>query len=485
MACYKKLLVFLLVALAPICAYGQILHGIVGSLSTAGTTSVYDRIFDGQANYLSSAATFTPGAVTTMSIFFRANLAPAFAMTNGQILFESSANYNSNNGSWYVGTDNTPLLYFNAHTSAGYTTNQISLTGVAAGWHDYLLTIETNGAGTAYIDGVSKTVTNSTSGSGNWTAYTLYMMARAGTSGFAGAQVGQAAIWSTILTSGNATTLHSAANACTAITSGLVACWPFAGASPETDASGNGHSLTVYGSQLEASTSSSYWSKGACAPNGSTSIASVQWEAGAAGSVTTESQTLTSPTVGHVIVVGSRWDNLSTTASVADGKGNSYTAVTCSPTFPLNFGTASRAQMWVAPVTSGGSSDIVTITFSPATTSYALLDVWELSGVNTTTPVDVCSAFTGAAGGSSAIELAGVGTTTTHANERILGAFFAEGSNSSWLPHPCATEVAQEQDSYWEYRDVTSTWSPYIWAGGGNVASPPAWAGVLLGLVSQ
>jgi hypothetical protein len=456
-----------------------------GALAYAPTASLYDRLFDGQTNYLASSSTFTPGAVTSISIFFRANLAPAFAMTNGQNILETSTNYNSNNGAFYIGTDNTPELSFNVHTNAGYTVNTISLSGVAAGWHNYLLVLKTNAKGLAFIDGVAQTVTYTSGGSGNFSAYTLYVMSRAGSSLWGSGGLAQLGIWSTALAQADATSLNGGSNPCTYTTSSLLGCWGFSGSSPETDASGYGNSLAVTGTLLEPSTSSSYWSAGGCAPNGSTNIASVLWEAGATGSTTTESQTLTSPTVGHVIVAGARWDKQTVTATVADGEGNTYTPISCSPSFPVNFSTASRVEMWIAPVTSGGSSDVVTVTYSGATTSYSLLDVWELSGVNTTTPTDVCKVFTAAAGGGQAIEFAGIAPTTAYANERIIGAFYSDGNNSSWMAHPCATQVAQEAESYWEYRDVASLWAPYMWVGGGAVSSPPAWAGVVLGLVSQ
>jgi len=150
------------------------------------------------------------------------------------------------------------------------------------------------------------------------------------------------------------------------------------------------------------------------------------------GSVTSELGTFGLPiTAGNLIVVTATWDNQSATASVADTKGNTYT----SAVGPTNWSTANRAQIFFAKNIGGQSANAVTVTFSVATTSFAEIRLFEYSGQDTTSPLDVTSSATG-----TSTALNSGSATTNFANELVFGT----GDSSTGTLSPGAGFTARE-----------------------------------------
>ena len=401
-----------------------------------------------------------------------------------QMWMEASANYNSNNGTLAIYSDNTPELNFNVQTSAGYTTNTFPTGSFLSGFHDYLLVLKTNAAGLAWVDGTSRTVSSSVSGSGTFSTQTLYLMARNAASIYTGGTLAQVAIWKTALTGTDATALHGGTNPCAYKLTNLVACWPFNGVSPETDASGNGHSLTLLGSPvLLSSASASSWLNSNCSPNSSgTGIAFSNWTAGDGGASGSKSTTLgTNPTVGDYLLVGSLWDPQSINiTSIGDNHGGVYNALACTSS-PQNFGADKRMQLWLIKVTATGTYT-VTINYSGTTTDTSVLDIEEISGLNSSNPYDVCSiTAVNAVLSDTEVSFAGPAPLTNYHNEAIVQASFADGANANWSAGSCMTGIANEAQSFWQYRLVGQQYQPYGWVNGGN-PNGIDWSSAIIGL---
>lgn len=127
-------------------------------------------------------------------------------------------------------------------------------------------------------------------------------------------------------------------------------------------------------------------------------------------------------TAGNLIAVVVFWANVTSTVTVADGLGNTYTAVDN----PVDLSTACRASTFYAKNIGGGACT-VTVTFSGSV--FGAVAVHEISGADTAAPLDQHSiGFLGYIGTDTDAVTASV--TTTADGEYILGAMVPTGAGA-------------------------------------------------------
>lgn len=138
---------------------------------------------------------------------------------------------------------------------------------------------------------------------------------------------------------------------------------------------------------------------------------------GTGTSATTIAATFTANVAaGNLIAVAVAWLGTTQTASVADSLGNTYTAGT------IVDGGGRRHQAFYAKNISGGANT-VTVTFSDAV-AYRDLIVHEISGADTTAPLDVSAQQWQAAPGTATDGATSGSATTTVGGCYIFGATF-------------------------------------------------------------
>ena len=146
-------------------------------------------------------------------------------------------------------------------------------------------------------------------------------------------------------------------------------------------------------------------------------------QSGAGGNQTaTDTVSFSSPNqAGNLILVCVMWGSANIT-SISDTLGNTYFAATSLATSPQgNF-----QQIYYAKNIEGGSNS-VTVSFSSATTTGNNVYIYEISGADPTSPLDVTASATGASSTTP-----NSGSASTHfANELIFGAFLSDGTIST------------------------------------------------------
>lgn len=131
-------------------------------------------------------------------------------------------------------------------------------------------------------------------------------------------------------------------------------------------------------------------------------------------SVGTIAAAAASHTTGNLIAVGIRWGVTAVTVTgVADTALNSYTALT-------KYSGTGGWQWWYAKNITGNAANVVTVTFS-ATTNFPAVIVYQVSGANATSPVDVGTDVGSSVGsGGSPQTYTSPLFTTSNANDIIL-----------------------------------------------------------------
>jgi len=94
-------------------------------------------------------------------------------------------------------------------------------------------------------------------------------------------------------------------------------------------------------------------------------------------------------TTGNVGIITVLWNNSTVTvSSVHDSAGNTWSAVANTLQQNSSLGTGYSQQTYVAPITTGGASVVITLTLSATNANnYPTIIGAEFSGINTTTPV--------------------------------------------------------------------------------------------------
>ncbi|HEY5176453.1 MAG TPA: Ig-like domain-containing protein [Terriglobales bacterium] len=178
----------------------------------------------------------------------------------------------------------------------------------------------------------------------------------------------------------------------------------------------------------------------------------VQWTSGDAGSASVETTYLSQPvTTGNLIVVFSHWDNQTITATVTDNLGNTYNPISG----PINVGAVGRFQAWYARNINGGTQLGVTITYSARTTSIALADAAEYSGLDPSAPLNVFASSTG----TGVTQDSGPSAATNSANETIIGLFGYYGFATPYTAGPGFTLRNFDATSMLEDRSVNANGS--------------------------
>lgn len=211
------------------------------------------RQFNGSSDFLQSDANLT--AINNQKV-----LSIAFWLyqnafdNNDEIAFESSTNFNGTVGAFLIDPNSGGFpgtFQFSVFTgSATYLDCTIPRPS-AATWHHYLLhwdVTNAGGAATAFVDGVSQTVTihGSSSATGFDGTHALFVMSRAGTSLFNAGRISSIAIW-TADESANVSSLASCSvDVSTIDPTNLAYYWKIQQVSPETPTVGTPN-LTVTG----------------------------------------------------------------------------------------------------------------------------------------------------------------------------------------------------------------------------------------------
>lgn len=97
--------------------------------------------------------------------------------------------------------------------------------------------------------------------------------------------------------------------------------------------------------------------------------------------VTTLAVTRTT-TTGNLIVVGAGWEDAARTPTVSDTTGNTYTSIV-----QTNSGGQAYSILFYAKNITGKASEVITINFG-ASTDFAIVGAWEISGASLTAPLD-------------------------------------------------------------------------------------------------
>ena len=142
------------------------------------------------------------------------------------------------------------------------------------------------------------------------------------------------------------------------------------------------------------------------------------------GSGKTDSATFSKPnTAGNLLVVYVIWSN-TTSVTITDSRGNSYTSTAAAAKFD---GGRSSAQVFYAKNITAGANT-VTATFATSVSSFGLLYVQEYAGLDRNSPLDVTTSATGVSG--SAMSSGSIGTT--NAGDLLVGA----GASSASVTQP-------------------------------------------------
>ena len=199
------------------------------------------RQFNGSSHSLQSASAIALSSATVLTVAFWLYW-DAFA-NDDKLCLESSANFNSNDAFIINPDSSSPsgVFVFGLHRAGGYNTRSIARPSAAA-WHHYMFIYDSTTVTNmlAYVDGSSVTVTTQTGnnpGSG-FGDYTLNVMSRNNASLWGAGRMNGLGIWTSALTSGNASTL--AGGTPPASVGSPVAAWNICGtSSPEPHSAGS------------------------------------------------------------------------------------------------------------------------------------------------------------------------------------------------------------------------------------------------------
>ena len=165
-------------------------------------------------------------------------------------------------------------------------------------------------------------------------------------------------------------------------------------------------------------------------------VAFVQHAQNSGNSISSLSVTLSATTAGNCLVVCFSTGDLSSVSSVQVGSSTDNFAQLATVT---DSGSSVSAFIWADPNCAGGQTS-VTVTLS--TSDWLLIDVYEFSGVKTSSPLDKSS--TGSGTGSTSWS-SGTTGTTTQASEAWVGTAIAlqSGNNALTGPSPPWTNSAE------------------------------------------
>jgi hypothetical protein len=164
--------------------------------------------FNGLSSYIINGANLDLSATNKISISFWVK----FTSVGALVLFEQSTNYNSNNA--FIININAGKIEAGQHTTgASYNAGATAVTLNDGNWHHILVVYDRSLSGSAqtniYLDGATSfTSTLSTTLSGNFGAFRLYIGARAGTSLFFNSAIDEIGIWSRALSADEAKDLY-------------------------------------------------------------------------------------------------------------------------------------------------------------------------------------------------------------------------------------------------------------------------------------
>jgi hypothetical protein len=223
----------------------------VKGTGAAATASCAAATFNGTTAFGSVPLTFSSVAQFSISVW--ANL-PSFDNADEMLMEYSVAAGGPNPGSFFLDPDSggIPGTFESLVSGASQSTDTIPRPS-AASWHNLVFAIDmlvNTGAGNAqlvgaWVDGTSQTIsphgTALTTALGN---YTLYIMSRAGTSLFRSGSIERLAIWSSLLSGANATSLAGGAAPST-IAGGPRFYWALTGAAGTEANLGSGGTATV------------------------------------------------------------------------------------------------------------------------------------------------------------------------------------------------------------------------------------------------
>lgn len=217
---------------------------------TSSAPSCPAATFNGTSSFASAPLTFS--SVSHFSISLWANI-PSFNSSD-ELLLEYSPNVGTNSRSF--------VLDPNSSTYTGLFESDFNQSGVisgasfplpsAAAWHNLVFVYDLTVTGAtpelvgAYIDGTSQTITfrTGTVSADTIGNYTLYIMSRAGTTRFQAGSMGRLAIWTSGLSSANATSLAGGAAPST-VAGGPVFYWALTGTSGTEANLGSGGTAVV------------------------------------------------------------------------------------------------------------------------------------------------------------------------------------------------------------------------------------------------
>lgn len=174
---------------------------------------------------------------------------------------------------------------------------------------------------------------------------------------------------------------------------------------------------------------------------------------GNSSSSTTVASPATAHTSGSLLVVVVNWETAATNlSSMADTAGNTYSNLT------KRTSTNMGSQIWYCANITGNASNIVTATFSSATTGHSIM-VHEFSGAAVSSVFDQENGTSGT--GSS---LSAGNVTTTQADEVLVAGFVRWNSGGVWTEGSSYTMGANTSaintgymPSMMEYRIVSAT----------------------------
>jgi hypothetical protein len=171
------------------------------------------RTFNGSSDAFGSSAAVNISAAGTGAITLSFFLWWDSFGNDDQLALELSANYNSNAGSFIINPNSSgagAFEYSHSNGAGGYRSGNFTRPSAAA-WHHYMLVMDTTDTllHVAYVDGsVVTTNVGANGGGATWNAgYTLYGMSRAAGALFGDGRMAELAIWTSALTSGNASSL--------------------------------------------------------------------------------------------------------------------------------------------------------------------------------------------------------------------------------------------------------------------------------------
>lgn len=210
------------------------------------------RTFNGTSDNLQSSAPINLSAASTISISFWGWFDSDAKV---QMFLETSAAADSNVGAFAIDQQNGGVVHVFV---AGTSTNPCEWTfpdPSSGAWHHYLIVHNITACTTGmkvYVDGISQSLTNLQPSNGTtFGNFTLNVMARNAASLFLPGRISDIAIWTTGLTSGNATTLAACGNPQT-VNGTPAFYWPINQTSPEVATDG-GVNLNVTGTTNSAS----------------------------------------------------------------------------------------------------------------------------------------------------------------------------------------------------------------------------------------